>query len=95
MTTPKQDPSETPHSAAAEGADAVSVMPWLPCSLTLDVSIPNFTIGDLLRLKAGSIVETEWPYVNDVPLRANGKLIGWAKFEVLGEHLATRITELI
>ena len=70
-------------------------MPWLPCTLSLDVTAPNFTVGDLLRLRVGSIVETRWPYVSDVPLSVNGKRVGWAKFEVMGERLAARITELL
>ena len=51
-------------------------------------------LGDLLRLNKGSIVETACPYTSDVPLRANGLLIGWTEFEVIGNRLAVRITEL-
>ncbi len=89
------------QAASAEPADAgsakdpVKLMPWLPCTLTLDVTAPNFTVGDLLRLRVGSIVETRWPYVSDVPLSVNGKRVGWAKFEVIGDRLAARITELL
>ena len=75
-------------------ADPVARMPWLPCTLTLDVTAPNFTVGELLRLRVGSVVETGWPYVSDVPLSVNGKRVGWAKFEVIGDRLAARITEL-
>jgi len=90
-----------PVSASAEPVDAtsavdpVSRMPWLPCTLTLDVTAPNFTVGELLRLRVGSVVETGWPYVSDVPLSVNGKRVGWAKFEVIGDRLAARITELL
>jgi flagellar motor switch/type III secretory pathway protein FliN len=89
------------QAASAEPADAsnprdpVKLMPWLPCTITLDVTAPNFTVGDLLRLRVGSIVETGWPYVSDVPLSVNGKRVGWAKFEDIGDHLAARITELL
>jgi len=81
--------------SAGSAADPVARMPWLPCTLTLDVSAPNFTVGELLLLRVGSVVETGWPYVSDVPLSVNGKRVGWAKFEVIGERLAARITELL
>lgn len=91
---------QVPAASAEPGGtsnarDPVQLMPWLPCALTLDVTAPHFTVGDLLRLRVGSIVETHWPYVNDVPLSVNGRRVGWAKFEVMGDHLAARITELL
>jgi len=82
-------------AVASDARDPVQLMPWLPCTLTLDVTAPHFTVGDLLRLRVGSIVETHWPYVSDVPLSVNGRRVGWAKFEVMGNHLAARITELL
>jgi flagellar motor switch/type III secretory pathway protein FliN len=30
----------------------------------------------------------------DVPLRVNGNVIGWSEFEVVGDTLAVRLTEL-
>jgi len=93
-------PDPVPEASAAPAGtssakDPVKLMPWLPCTLTLDLTAPNFTVGDLLRLRVGSIVGTHWPYVSDVPLSVNGKRVGWAKFEVIADHLAARITELL
>jgi len=84
------EPAQQTHAT-----DPVAQMPWLPCTLTLDLTAPNFTVGQLLRLRVGSIVETHWAYVSDVPLSVNGKRVGWAKFEVIGDRLAARITELL
>jgi len=69
-------------------------MLWLPCALTLDIPLVRFTVGDLLKMTEGTIVETACHHTGDVPLRVNGQLIGWIEFEVLGEKLAVRITEL-
>jgi flagellar motor switch/type III secretory pathway protein FliN len=80
---------------ASSRRDPLSSMPWLPCTLTLEVPIVNFTIGDLLALKEGSIVETACHHTSDVPLRVNQLLIGWTEFEVVGDRLAVRITEQI
>jgi len=88
-------PVSAQPAGTSTATDPVQRMPWLPCTLTLDLGVPNFTVGDLLRLRVGSIVETYWAYVSDVPLSLNGKRVGWAKFEVIGDHLAARITELL
>ena len=76
------------------GKDPVEQFGWMPCQLSLEIPVARFTVGDLLRLSKGSIVETTCPYTGDVPLRANGLLIGWTEFEVIGNRLAVRITEL-
>jgi len=66
----------------------------IPCVLTPEVAVPGFTIGDLLRLEKGSIISTQWSHAVDLPLRVHGELIGWCEFEVVGEKLAVRLTEL-
>lgn len=67
---------------------------WLPCALTMDLHIPGFTIGDLLRLEPGQILNSHWNQAADIPLKVNGELVGWTEFEVIGTNLAVRITEL-
>jgi flagellar motor switch/type III secretory pathway protein FliN len=66
----------------------------LPCQLTAELPIPEFRIANLMRLRAGGLVNTTWPVGNDIPLRINGTLIGWSEFEVVGDRLAVRLTEL-
>jgi flagellar motor switch protein FliN len=66
----------------------------LPCLLTIEIPIPGFTVGDLVRLERGRIVATRWTVGQDVPLRVNGELIAWSEFEVVQNRLAVRLTEL-
>jgi flagellar motor switch/type III secretory pathway protein FliN len=73
--------------------DLLDTMPWLPCTLSLELPVVRFTIGDLLKLTNGSIVETATHHTSDVPLRVNQLLIGWTEFEVVGDRLAVRITD--
>ncbi len=70
------------------------LLPWLPCTLALDIPVVKFTVGDLLSLAKGSIVETAYHQSSDLPLRVNGQLVGWTEFEVVGERLAVRLTDL-
>lgn len=74
--------------------DPGEFLPWLPCTLALDLPVVNFTVGDLLSLTSGSIVETAYHQSSDLPLRVNGQLVGWTEFEVVGERLAVRLTDL-
>jgi flagellar motor switch protein FliN/FliY len=66
----------------------------LPCQLSLEIPIPGFTISSLLRLSPNDVVNTHWLQGSDVPLRVNGKLIGWTEFEVIDDHLAARLTQI-
>jgi len=74
--------------------DPAEFLPWLPCTLALDIPVAKFTVGDLLKLTSGSIVETAYHQSSDLPLRVNGQLVGWTEFEVVGERLAVRLTDL-
>jgi flagellar motor switch/type III secretory pathway protein FliN len=67
---------------------------WLPCVLSVDLPLRRFTVGDLLRLKASAILETNHVNGADVPVLVNARLIGWAEFEVVAQCIAVRVTEL-
>ena len=99
MTTAVQKLEGTIVDPAAETSmlleqDLLDRMPWLPCTLSLELPVVGFTIGDLLRLAKGSIVETATHQTSDIPLRVNRLLIGWTEFDVVGDRLAVRVTDL-
>jgi flagellar motor switch/type III secretory pathway protein FliN len=66
----------------------------LPCQLTVDISLPHFRVADILRLQTGTVIGTDWRVTRDVPLCINGTLVGLSEFEVIGNRLAVRLTEL-
>lgn len=72
----------------------VETLPWLPCTLALDVPVLRFTVRSLLDLQPGAVLETSCHQSMDIPLRVNGLLMAWTEFEVVGERLAARITDL-
>ena len=76
-------------------ADPGKILPWLPCTLALEVSVVGFTVGSLLRLAEGTLVQTTCHQSTDIPLHVNGILMAWTEFEVVGERLAARITDLV
>ena len=66
----------------------------LPCLLAVEISVPGFTVGDLVHLEPGRIVTTGWTVGQDVPLSVHSELIAWSEFEVARDRLAVRLTEL-
>ena len=72
----------------------VEVLPWLPCTLALDIPVLRFTVRSLLELAPGDILETNVHQSMDIPMRVNGLLMAWTEFEVMGDRLAARITDL-
>ncbi len=91
VTTGSYAPAEEP----AKEREPVELLPWLPCTLALEVPIVHFTIGSLLSMKVGTLIESAWHQSTDIPLRVNGLLMAWTEFEVVGERLAARITDLV
>jgi len=66
----------------------------LPCDLTVELPLPNFTVADFLGMRPGSVLSTNWRLAHDIPLRINGTLIAWAEFEGAGRRMAVRLTDL-
>jgi flagellar motor switch protein FliN/FliY len=93
MASPAVAPKPEPASRA-EDPVAWAHVGHLPCYLTVDLPVPKFTVGNLASLEKDSIVDSRWNVTQDVPLRANGELIALSEFEVLGDKLAVRVTEL-
>lgn len=89
------DTQSTAALAGARGTTAEQMLPWLPCMLGLEIPVIDFTVETLLKLKPGSLVQTSCHQSTDLPLKVNGVLMAWTEFEVVGERLAARITDLV
>jgi flagellar motor switch protein FliN/FliY len=91
-------PPAVPRAAAPAPPPATpdiwEQLQWLPCNLSVELSVPRVTVGDVLRLAPNSVVETRWQQNADVPIRANGELLAWAEFEGVDEKLAVRVTRI-
>jgi flagellar motor switch protein FliN/FliY len=88
------NPALPAYPAEAGDTDAWGECLQLPVEMAVDLAIPRFTVRQLLQLEPRSVINTRWQKGQDVPLRVNGQLIGWAEFEVTGDQLAVRITRL-
>jgi flagellar motor switch/type III secretory pathway protein FliN len=87
---------EKPHPGPAAESEDARWQPvlGLPCQLTIDLPLPHCKVAEFLRLRAGSVMSTEWRVSREVPLRINGTLIGWGELEGSGKRLAVRLMEL-
>ena len=81
-------------SAKSTEENVAETLPWLRCTVSLEIPLAHFTIGDLSKLVKGSIVTTTCRHLSDIPLYVNSQLVGWAEFEVIDDRLAVRVTEI-
>ncbi len=84
-----------PEADAGTATEQWRPLWWLPCELSPQVPLAKFTVRELLRLRSGSIVATNWSRSTEIPLYANNQLIGWTELDSVGEHIGARITELV
>ena len=87
------EPSPVVSSTLA-GSDPWETVLDLPCTLHIELPVPQFTIRELLTLLTHSVVDTQQTDGSRVPVRVNGCLIGWGEFDVVNERLAVRLTDL-
>ena len=59
VTTVREATPETVEDVWSEAA-------WLPCTLSVDLSLCRFTVRDLLQLEVGAILETDHVNGSDV-----------------------------
>lgn len=67
--------------------------PFLDIPLTVEAVLegPSLRVGELLSLKAGSVVATRFPAGDNVEVVAGNSRIGTGELTVSGERLAVRM----
>jgi flagellar motor switch/type III secretory pathway protein FliN len=66
----------------------------LPVELDVAVPVREFRVRNLLTLKLGEVIESQWASGEDLPLAAGEVQLAWSEFEVIDSELAVRITRL-
>jgi flagellar motor switch/type III secretory pathway protein FliN len=85
----------TPVQTTSDSASLWIAAQSLPCHLGIELPAIGFTVRDLLQLEPNSLLATSCRQSSNVPLSVNGRLLAWAEFEVFGNKLAVRLTELV
>jgi flagellar motor switch protein FliM len=83
------------ESEAGNHPELAAPVARLPVELDVAVPVRDFRVRDLLALKPGQLIESEWGHGDDVPLSAGAVQLTWSEFEVVDTQLAVRITRLV
>lgn len=66
----------------------------LPVELDVGVPLRDFRVHNLLALKPGVVIASQWGHGEDVPLLAGDVQLAWSEFEMVDSQLAVRLTRL-
>jgi flagellar motor switch protein FliM len=80
--------------AQIEELEAWPLLSGLPVMLMVHIGLTRLRVSDLLALKAGQVLTSEWSELRDVPLSVGQVRLGWSEFEVSGQRLSVRLTQL-
>lgn len=90
MNTPDQD---TPGTSL--GASNLRLLENIEVQLTVEVGGTKISIGDLLKLNDGSVVELERLAGEHLDILVNGTLLAKGEIVLVGERLGIRLTEIV
>jgi flagellar motor switch protein FliM len=85
---------QAPVANAMESHPAWPMVSHLPVLLEVNVPLRGFRVCDLLALECGKTIESAWASTEEVSLKVGALQISWGEFEVVGEHMALRLTRL-
>ena len=64
----------------------------LPVELDVAIPVGEFRVRNLVDLRVGQLIETQWEHTEDLPLAAREVQLAWSEFEVVNGRLGVRIT---
>jgi flagellar motor switch protein FliN len=67
----------------------------VPIDISIEIGRTKMTIGDLLSLSKGSIVELKRTAGEAVDIYVNGKLLGKGEVVVVNERLGVRVVKIV
>jgi flagellar motor switch protein FliN/FliY len=86
---------ENAAPAAEGGATNLKRLENIEVQLTVEVGGTKITIGDLLKLNDGSVVELDRLAGEHLDILVNGTLLARGEVVLVGERLGIRFTEII
>lgn len=89
--------SSSGSGVAVDKADLsnINVLSGVPVNLTLSVGDKKMMIADVLKLKAGSIIQLDRREYEPLDISLNGTLFAKGEVVLLGEHYGLRILEIL
>ncbi len=84
----------TNWSQSMEQHEAWPILSRLSVLLVVHVHLDKMKVRDLLQLKPQQILTSSWSSTGDVPLAIGEVRLAWSEFEVMGQRIGVRITQL-
>jgi len=88
--TADQDHATLSARVADDWGDIVSIR----AKLSVEVAFDRLTVRELCGLEKGAVLASRHPAGAPVPVAVARVFVGWGEFQVVGEKLALRISEM-
>ena len=89
---------QVPDGAATNGQSAepdIDVILDVPVTLSLEVGRAKMSVGDLLRLNQGAVVELDRKAGDPLDVLVNGALVARGEIVVVNDKFGIRLTEVV
>jgi len=80
---------------AGSGTRPINFLFDIPLELTVEVGRRTMTMGELVEVMPGTVVELDRPAGDKLDILANGKLVARGEAVLVGERYGVRILEVI
>lgn len=90
--------SETGNQPPTDGGGGKRPINFLfdiPIELTVEVGRRSMTMGELVEVMPGTVVELDRPAGDNLDIFANGKLVARGEAVLVGERYGVRIMEVV
>jgi flagellar motor switch protein FliN/FliY len=94
---PEEPKEQAPPPTGMAGIEHHADWPMLsrlPMLLCAGIPLHKFRVKDLLAIKPGQMIQSDWASTQDVPLKVGGVQLSWIEFEVVEQKMAARLTRL-
>ncbi len=91
----EQIPAAPKPQGDVSTARSINFLLDIPLELTVEVGRRSMTMGELIDLSPGNVVELDRPAGQKLDVLANGKLVARGEAVVVGERYGIRILEII
>lgn len=91
----KGEPESKVESDINDKSPDLGLILDIPVTLSLELGSTQISIGDLLRLNKGSIVELEKEASEPLDVKVNGTLIAYAEVVVINDRYGIRLIDVV
>jgi flagellar motor switch protein FliN/FliY len=89
-----EESADREANSGSNGLHLAASLERMPVSLSVSIPVRDFRVRNLLALRSGELIETQWANGEDLPLSSGAVQLAWSEFEVVDTRLAVRVTRL-